>query len=171
MPHRTTTTRALTFRNKDFFMSSSDNRRFLGTTSAKANDLLLRRRDKFFGKLRSLAEEILLHLFHQKLLGFRLPGLETVFIQEHLGVLGPHPPRFGAYVFENLLAQRRVKRGLVEPGQLFAQLHAFHHAWHWRSSLLSSSILPNASLAQKLGAVALLFVHTLGLFLEDCELG
>src|SRR5258708_37253114 len=98
MPHTTNRTRALNFRDKEFLMSSSDNRRFLGTTSAKANDLLLRRRDKFFGKLRSLAAEKLLHFVHQKLLGFRLPGLEAVFIQEHLGVRGPRPPHYGTYV-------------------------------------------------------------------------
>src|SRR5215813_11764624 len=59
--------------------------------------LLLRWWDVLFGQLRPGAEEILLHLLHQKLLGLGLPRLQAIFVQQHLGVFGPHPPGFGAY--------------------------------------------------------------------------
>src|ERR1700694_4537279 len=57
---------------------------------------LLLGRHEFFRKLRAGAKEVWLHLLHQKLLGFRLPGLQTVLVQQHLGMLGPHAPCVGA---------------------------------------------------------------------------
>ena len=87
-------------------------------------------RDKLFGQLRSRAKEILLHLLDEELLGFRLPRLEPVFIQQHLGVLGPHLPRLGAHVFIDLLPQFGVERGFIQAGKFASKLCAFDHSGH-----------------------------------------
>ena len=91
---------------------------------------LFRRRDEFFGQLRSLAKEILLHLLDKKLLRLGLPGLEPIFIEQHLGVLGPHLPRFGAYVFIDLLPQFGVERGFIQAGKFASKLCTFDHSGH-----------------------------------------
>jgi len=78
---------------------------------------LLRRRDELLGQLCAGAKKILLHLFDQELLRLGLPGLQAVFIEQHLGVLGPHLPRLGAHVLIDLLPQLGIKRGLIQAGQ------------------------------------------------------
>src|SRR6185312_7081902 len=75
-------------------------------------------------------EEISFHLFHQKLLRFRLPGLKAVLVEQHLGMLAPHAPSLGADVFIDFLAQRSVKRWLIKAWKLSPELHAFHHSCH-----------------------------------------
>ena len=91
---------------------------------------LFGRRDEFFGQLRSRAKEILLHLLDKELLRFRLPRLQAIFIEQHLGVLGPHAPRLGAYVFINLLSQFSIERGFVQAGKFASKLCAFDHTRH-----------------------------------------
>src|SRR6185437_10369182 len=91
---------------------------------------LLGRRDEFFGQLRSCAEEILFHLLDEELLRLRLPGLEPIFIEQHLGVLGPHAPRFSAYVFINLLTQFGIEGAFIQAGKFASQLCAFDHTRH-----------------------------------------
>lgn len=91
---------------------------------------LLGRRDEFFGKLRSCAKEILLHLLDEELLCLRLPGLEPIFIEQHLGMLSPHAPRFSAYVFINLLAQFGIERAFIQAGKFASKLCAFDHTRH-----------------------------------------
>jgi hypothetical protein len=86
--------------------------------------------DKLFRQLGAGAKEILLHLFDKELLRLWLPGLETVFIEQHFGVLGPHPPGFGAYVFIDLLPQFGIERGFIQAGEFAAEFYAFHHTWH-----------------------------------------
>jgi hypothetical protein len=87
-------------------------------------------RNIFLWKLRALAEKILLHLLNQELLGFRPPGLQAVFIQEHFGVLGPHTPRFSADVVINLLSEWGIKGRFIQARQFPAKLCAFHHSGH-----------------------------------------
>lgn len=91
---------------------------------------LLGRGNEFLGKLRSCAKEILLHLLNEELLCLRLPGLEPIFIEQHLGVLSPHAPRLGAYVFIDLLAQFGVERAFIQAGKFASQLCAFDHTRH-----------------------------------------
>src|SRR4051794_9228655 len=86
--------------------------------------------NELFGKLRAGAEEILLHLLHQELLGFGLPGLEPVFIQQHLGVFSPHAPSLGADVFINFLSQFSIEGGLIEAGEFTAEFDALYHTRH-----------------------------------------
>ena len=87
-------------------------------------------RNKFLGQLGSFAKEVLLHLFHQKLLGFGLPGLEPVFVEQHLGVLGPHLPRLSTYSLIDFLSQFSIKRGFIQAGEFPPKFCAFHHSRH-----------------------------------------
>jgi hypothetical protein len=91
---------------------------------------LFGRRDEFFGQLRSRAKEILLHLLDQKLLRLGFPRLQAVFIQQHLGVLGPHLPGLSAHVFIDLLSQFGVERGFIQAGKFASKLCAFDHSRH-----------------------------------------
>src|SRR5437016_4415346 len=92
------------------------------------------RRYKFLRKFGTRAEKVLFHLLHQKLLGLRLPGLQAVFVEQHLGVLGPHAPCVGAYVLVDFLSQRSIKGGLGQSGQFSPQLHALHQTRHFLQS-------------------------------------
>src|SRR5436309_2759710 len=91
----------------------------------------LLRRYKFLRKFGTRTEKVLFHLLYQELLGFRLPGLQAVFVEQHLGVLGPHAPCVGAYVLVDFLSQRSIKGGLGQSGQFSPQLHALHHTRHF----------------------------------------
>src|SRR5262249_20964708 len=61
---------------------------------------------------------------------FRLPGLQTVFVEQHFGVLTPHAPCLSADVLVNSLSEGRIERGLNQTGQLSAEFRAFHHTSH-----------------------------------------
>src|SRR5579864_9627535 len=87
-------------------------------------------RDKLFGQLRSCAKEILLHLLDEELLSLRLPWLQAIFIEQHLGVLSPHLPGFGTHVFINFLPQFGVERGFIQAGQFTSKLCAFDDTGH-----------------------------------------
>src|SRR5512133_3941565 len=50
------------------------------------------RRYEIGRQLRALAEEVLVHLLQQKLLGLRRAKVEAIFVHEHLHVLDPHLP-------------------------------------------------------------------------------
>jgi DNA-binding CsgD family transcriptional regulator len=91
---------------------------------------LFRRRDEFFGQLCSCAKEVLLHLLDQKLLRFGLPRLEPVFIEQHLGVLGPHLPGLSAHGFIDFLPQFGIERGFIQAGKFASKLCAFDHTRH-----------------------------------------
>ena len=77
----------------------------------------MRGRDKLRRQPRALAEEKLLHLFHQELLRRWCPRLQPVLIQQHLLPVYPLAPRLLGHVLENLLAELRVE------GRLFQALH------------------------------------------------
>src|SRR3954470_23043356 len=90
--------------------------------------LLLLRWDVVRRELRAFAEEELLHVMHDDLLRLLVRWVEAVFVDDHLGVLAPQPPRFLRDGLVDAVAQLAIERRLVEPGQLLAQLDAFHHA-------------------------------------------
>jgi two-component system, NarL family, response regulator LiaR len=112
------------------FPAGSFNHRKASTSGWSHCRLLFGRRDKFFGQLRSRAEEILLHLFDQELLRFGLPWLQAIFIEQHLGVLGPHLPGLRAHAFIDLLSQFGVERGFIQAGKFASKLCAFDHTGH-----------------------------------------
>jgi hypothetical protein len=45
-------------------------------------------------------------------------------------VLTPHAPRFSADALVDSLSEGRIERGLIQTGQLSAELGAFHHTGH-----------------------------------------
>ena len=116
---------------------------------------LFRRRDEFFRQLRSLAKEVLLHLFDKELLRLRLPWLEPVLVEQHLGVLGPHLPGLSAHVFIDLLPQFGIERGFIQAGKFASKLCAFDHTRHGdivtrgeeRAGLLFRFVRPPASVS------------------------
>src|SRR5450432_3330870 len=57
---------------------------------AGARTVLLGRGHEFLRQLGAGAKKVLLHLLDEELLRLRLPGLQAVFVQQHLGVLRPH---------------------------------------------------------------------------------
>src|SRR5271170_4039496 len=73
--------------------------------------------DVFLGQVGPFAEEVLGHLFDEELLRLRGPGLEAVFVEEHLLMLQPFGPGFSGDVLVNLLAKVAVE------GRLFEAFH------------------------------------------------
>jgi hypothetical protein len=68
----------------------------------------------FLRKLAAAAEEEVIHLFDEELLGFAGPGLEAVLVEEHLLALHPLVPGFLADILVDFLSEVRVERWLVE---------------------------------------------------------
>src|SRR6266851_2059318 len=90
----------------------------------------------FLGQGAAFAEEEVVHLLHEELLGFAGPGLEAVFIQKHLLALYPLAPGLFADVFEDLLAEIGVEGGFVQAFHLGFVLCAEHHMRHFFGQLL-----------------------------------
>src|ERR1039458_1294960 len=83
------------------------------------------RRDEVGGQLRTLAEEVLVHLFEEKFLGLRGAEVEPVLVHEHLHVLDPHLPRVLGDAVKDLLPQRMAfERDFVQSFHLPLELHA-----------------------------------------------
>src|SRR5437773_1027712 len=73
------------------------------------------------------AEEIVVHLFEEKLLSLSGSQVQPVFVHEHLHVLHPHLPSFFGDAFEDLLPERvAFERNLIEPFHLPLEFHAKH---------------------------------------------
>src|ERR1039457_1787989 len=98
---------------------------------------LVSRRDVLGGKRRTFAEEELLHLFDEEILCLRSPGLEAVFIEEHLLPLYPFGPSRLGNALVNLLTEFGVERRLVEAFHLFLVFYAKYHMCHREGSLNS----------------------------------
>src|ERR1700690_171432 len=81
-----------------------------------------------FGRLRAVAEEKLLHLLFHDFLRVGVHGIEAEFVEQHLGMVHPHFPGILGDVFVNALANFALPGNAVEPGQLFSEFHALHHA-------------------------------------------
>jgi hypothetical protein len=64
------------------------------------------------------------------LLRLGLPRLQAIFIEQHLGVLGPHLPGLGAHIFIDLLPQFGIERGFIQAGEFASKLCAFDHTRH-----------------------------------------
>src|SRR5512139_3592787 len=110
-------------------------------TRASAPRLALRgRRAVVRRELRALAEEELLGLLVQDLVGARIARREPVLVEDHLEVLEPHLPGLLGDAFVDALAQLVRKRPEGEARQLPAELPAHHHASH--SVVLSSDTGP-----------------------------
>lgn len=77
-----------------------------------------------FGRAHALAEEILLHLFHDGFLIFTTGRIEAVFVEEHFAEIHPLIPGLLRDVVVNLLAEFRVEWRFVETGKFFLQLDA-----------------------------------------------
>lgn len=77
-------------------------------------DALLRRWDVFLREGRAFAEEELLHLLNEELLGLGSPRLKPVFVEEHFLVVDPLAPRRLGDILVDFLSEFRVERGLVE---------------------------------------------------------
>src|SRR5208282_4313742 len=74
-------------------------------------------RDVLFGQVGAFAEEVLGHLFDEEFLSLGCPGLEAVFVEEHLLVLKPFAPGFLRNILVDLLAKVAVE------GRLFEAFH------------------------------------------------
>src|SRR5664279_1743027 len=82
------------------------------------------RRYVFLGLLATRTEEKLIHLFDEEALSFLGPGLQTVFVQQHLLVIHPLAPRLFGDVVVNLLAKIVIEGQLVEALHLLLILRA-----------------------------------------------
>src|SRR3974390_2556312 len=84
-------------------------------------------------RLCAFAEEVGLHLLHDEFLVLFLPGLQAVFVEEHLHVLLPLLPCELGNVVVDALAQRSVEGRLVEALHFATHLYALHHVCHENS--------------------------------------
>src|SRR5208283_3729513 len=91
---------------------------------------LLRWRDVLLGLLGAFAKEIGFHLLHNEFLVLFLPGLQAVFVEQHLHVLLPLLPSQLRYVFVDALSQGAVKGRLVESLHFAPHFCAVHHPCH-----------------------------------------
>src|SRR5690349_16688209 len=98
----------------------------------------LLRGDVSRGERGPFAEEELLHLLLDDLLGFPRGRAQTVFIDDHLQVLEPHVPGLLGDVLIDALSELAAPRRLVEPRQLFLELHTFHHVLCHKGASASS---------------------------------
>src|SRR5579871_901229 len=85
-------------------------------------------RDVPLRQLGALAEEKLLQLLFHDLLRLRVEGIQAVLVHQHLGIFDPHLPRLGRDVLIDSLADLAFPRHALEPGHVFPELHAVHHA-------------------------------------------
>src|SRR5579863_5254607 len=98
----------------------------------------VRRRDVLGGQGGAFAEKELLHLLHQELLRLRRPGLEAIFVEQHLLPLDPLAPGGFGDVLEDLLTELGVERGLVEALHLLFVANAKYGVCH--AQLLPGSL-------------------------------
>src|SRR3981081_2300773 len=89
-----------------------------------AYELLLSWGHVLFWACRAFAEEELIQLLHNNFLILAAGWVQTVLIEQHLAMLGPHAPGLLRDIFVNLLAKLIVKRGFVQARQFLFQLHA-----------------------------------------------
>jgi hypothetical protein len=90
----------------------------------------MRWRDVFFGEFAAGAEEELVHLLDEELLGFFGPGLEAVLVEEHLLALDPFAPGFLGDVLVDLLAEVGVEGRFVEAFHFGFVFGAENHVRH-----------------------------------------
>ena len=83
------------------------------------------------------AEEELVHLLDEELLGFLGTGLEAVLVEEHLLALHPFAPGLGGDVLVDLLTEVGVEGGFVETFHFGFVLCAEDHVCHWGESSFS----------------------------------
>jgi hypothetical protein len=93
--------------------------------------------DVFLREVGALAEEILIHLLDKKLLGLGCPGLEAVFVEQHLLVLEPFSPGFFGDALVNFLTEVAVEGRLFEPFQFLLVACAKYSVRH---SFLSADL-------------------------------
>src|SRR5882724_7461318 len=87
------------------------------------------RRHEIGGQLRTLAEEVAVHLLDQKFLCLCGAEVEPILIHEHLHVLHPHFPRVLGDTLVDFLSKRvAFERDFVQAFQLLLKLHAKHLA-------------------------------------------
>uniref|UniRef100_E6QNC6 Uncharacterized protein n=1 Tax=mine drainage metagenome TaxID=410659 RepID=E6QNC6_9ZZZZ len=88
------------------------------------------RRDVFGGQSCAVAEEELFHLFDEE--GLRLwgPGLEAVFVEQHLLALDPLVPSLAGDAFVDFLTEFRVEGRFVEALHLLFVARAKDHMCH-----------------------------------------
>src|SRR5271165_2275066 len=96
--------------------------------------LCLGRRHILLRRGRPFAEEILLHLFHDRLLVLTASRIQAILVQQHFAELRPTPPGFLGDVFINLLPEFRVKRRFIQTRKFLAQLDAENCALSHRFS-------------------------------------
>src|SRR5208283_3810249 len=104
---------------------------------------LLRWRDVLLGLLGAFAKEIGFHLLHNEFLVLFLPGLQAVFVEQHLHVLLPLLPSQLRYVFVDALSQGAVKGRLVEALHFAPHFYAVHHPCHAEPSTAFRGINAN----------------------------
>src|SRR5271167_1678068 len=90
----------------------------------------LRRRHVLLGLLGAFAEEVGFHLLHDELLVVLLPGLQAIFVKQHLHVLLPLLPRQLGHVVVDALPKFAIERRLVETFHFAAHLNALHRVCH-----------------------------------------
>src|SRR5271157_85166 len=90
----------------------------------------LARRHVLLWLLSAFAEEIGIHLLHDELLVLFLPGLQAVFVEQHLHVFLPLLPCQLGDVVVDALPEFAIERRLVEAFHFAAHLDALHHVCH-----------------------------------------
>src|ERR1035437_9915196 len=98
--------------------------------ASAADNWLLARRNEILGLLRALAEEISIHLLHDEFLVFLLPGLQAIFVEQHLHVFLPLLPRQLGNVVVDALSEFAIERRFVQTFHFAAHLYALHHVCH-----------------------------------------
>src|SRR6185437_4726938 len=113
-------------------MEPAQNEPALGSTSVYTAvcPSVSRRRDGFGRQRRSGPEEESLHLLDKELLRLGRPGLQAVFIQQHLLVLSPLVPSGLGYVLINLLPKLGIERRLVQSFHFALVAHAKYRVCH-----------------------------------------
>ena len=100
---------------------SASGRDLTRATFACAGDVAGRQR-------RAFAEEEVLHVLRDQLLGLFLPGHQPVLVEDHLHALFPELPGLGRDVLEDPLAQLAGPGRCLQAGQFLLELHAEHRA-------------------------------------------
>src|SRR5690606_17153679 len=93
-------------------------------------------------RLRTLAEEELLHLAFEELASLRLHRREPVFVDQHRLVREPTPPRELRHALVDALAELAGIRRPVEAFSLRAEHYTLHHPGHAESPSVASLSFP-----------------------------
>jgi hypothetical protein len=85
---------------------------------------LFRGRDILLGQRGALTEEVLFHLANDGFLILSARGIQTIFIEQHFAVFGPHLPGLPGDAFIDFLPQFGVERRLIQAWKFLMQLGA-----------------------------------------------